>query len=185
MRFADFFAPVARVFKQRTRRSWVTGERAWVEYGGIGHTELGAFDRALRAAVSKDGRIRKVEVNAHARRVVFFFERGACALSELVSWVEDAERVSGVAQARFDGASEHPSDHEPELRRLVGLIADSLAVSVGVGLAMTPIPAVPFSGSAAALLSLISSVDRHRAGLDKELGREHADVFLDVGTALF
>jgi cation-transporting P-type ATPase I len=185
MRFADFFAPVARVFNQRTRRSWVTGERAWIEYGGIGHTELGAFDRALRASVSKDGRIRKVEVNAHARRAVFFFERGACELSELVAWVEDAERSAGVAHARFDGASEHPADSEPELRRLVGLIADSLAFSVGVGLSMTPIPAVPFSGSIAALLSLVSSVDRLRAGLDKELGPERADVLLDVGTAFF
>jgi cation-transporting ATPase I len=177
--------PVARLFRERARRSWVTDERAHVELGGIGQAEIGAFDRALRAALAEDGRIRRIEVNAHTRRVVFTFERGSVPLSELVRAVGEAERAAGVPKARFEGSPEHPADEEPVLRALVGLSADIAAFFTGLGLSLTPIPAFPFAGNAAALLSLVDSVARLRSEIERRIGPERTELALDLGTAFF
>ncbi|HEX7670530.1 MAG TPA: HAD-IC family P-type ATPase, partial [Polyangiaceae bacterium] len=177
--------PVTRLFRERVRRSWVTAERAHVELGGIGHAEMAAFDRALRAALSGDGRIRFIEVNAHTRRVIFGFERGSVHLSELIRAVGEAEHAAGVPKARFEGSPEHPADEEPTLRSLVGLSADVAAFFTGVGLSLTPIPALPFAGNAAALLSLIDSVARLRSEIEKRIGPERTELAIDLGTAFF
>lgn len=185
MSLFDRFEPLVQLFRARTRRSWVTDERAHVEFGALSESELAAFDRALRAAIAGDGRVRAVEVNAYTRRVVFSIERGSCDLSELVGWVATAESRAGVAPARFDGTPEHLADIEPTLRRMVGLGADLGAFFMGLGLSVSPFPAAPFAGSAASLLSLIESVGKLRAGLEERIGAERAEVVLDLATAFF
>src|ERR1051326_77244 len=110
MSFLDALEPVARLFRVRERRAYVAEGRAYVELGDLGAAEITRFDMALRRVAAEDGRIRSIEVNAYTRRVLFVFEAGACDLSELVGWVETAERASGVALPRFQGAPEHPAD---------------------------------------------------------------------------
>ena len=177
--------PVARLFRERTRRSFLTDERVHVEIGGVGHDELPAFEQALRAATSTDPRIRALEINTYTRRVVFAFERGACTVAELIELVAGAERAAGIARARFQGTPEHPADFEPMLRHLLGLGAHTTAFLSGLGLSLTPIPAVPFAGSIAALLSLVDGISKLRDGLEQRIGPERAELLLDLGTALF
>ncbi len=185
MSLTSRFEPVARLLRERTRRSFLTEERAHVEFGGVGDDEFAAFEQSLRAFAAADGRIRRLEINVATRRVLFVFERGACALAELVSAVEEAERAAGVDRARFQGTAEHPADLEPALRRLLGLTADVAALFAGLGLSITPLPALPFAGNAAAVLSLIENVVRLRAALDERIGRERAELVLHFGTAFF
>jgi cation-transporting ATPase I len=185
MSLLDAFDPVARLFRERTRRSFLTDERAYVEFAGIGQDELPAFERALRLLTAADERVRRLEVNAYTRRAVFVFERGACTLAELVGWVEESERRAGIPHARFQGAPEHPADLEPGLRRIIGLGGDALAFFTGFGLWASPLPALPFAGNAAAVLSLVATVSRLRAGLEQRIGPERTDLVLDLGTAFF
>ncbi len=185
MSFLDAFEPVARLFRERERRSFLTEGRAHVELGDLGHDELPRFEQALRAQATADGRVTRLQVNAYLRRAIFVFEPATCALSELVQWVEEAERAAGVADARFAGAPEHPADVEPSLRKIVGLAADGAAFLTGLGLSVTPLPAMPLAGTVSAVLSLVGSVDRLRAGLEQRLGPERTELFLDLGIASF
>jgi cation-transporting ATPase I len=185
MSVKDRLEPVVRLFRERTRRSYLADGRAYVEFGSIGRDELPAFERALRSITSADRRFREVHVVPATRRVRFVYERGAVTLAELTKAVEQAERDAGVPRARFEGAAEHPADDEPLLRRLVGFAADTAAFFTGLGLSVSPIPAIPFAGNAAALLSLVSSVPRLRAGLDERIGPERTELVLDLGTAFF
>lgn len=177
--------PVARLLRKRTRRSFLSEGRAHVEFSGIGADELPAFERALRATVPRDGRVRTVQVNAHTHRVVVTFEPGACVLAEIVHWVEDSERAAGIAEPDFEGMPEHPSDAEPILRKLVAMGADLGAFFMGLGLSVTPIPAVPFAGNAAALTALLQSVDRLREEIERRIGPERTEIVLDLGLAVF
>ena len=185
MSFFDVFEPVARLFRERGRRTFVTEGRAHVEFVELGPDELPRFERGLRAQATADGRVTGLSVNAYLRRAIFVFEPGACTVSELVQWVEEAERSAGIAEPDFDGASEHPSDIEPALRRFLGLAADGAAFFTGMGLSVTPLPAFPFAGTASALLSLVASVDRLRSGLEHRLGPERTELFLDLGMSAF
>jgi cation-transporting ATPase I len=185
MSFFDFFEPVARLFRDRGRRSFLADGRAHVEIVELGRDELPRFERALQKQAMADGRVTCISVNVHVRRAIFVFEPGACPLSELVQWVEEAERAAGIVEAGFAGAPEHPADLEPALRRFVGLAADGAALFTGLGLSMTPLPAFPLAGTASALLALVAGVDRLRAGLEDRLGPERTELFLDLGTAAF
>ena len=185
MSFFDVFEPVARLFRERERRSFLADGRAHVEVVELGRDELPRFERALRTQAMADGRVARLSVNVHLRRAIFVFEPGACALSELVQWVEEAERSAGIVEPRFEGAPEHPADLEPALRRLIGLAADSAAFFTGLGLSVTPLPAFPLAGTASALLSLVAGVDRLRAGIEQRIGPERTELLLDLGTAAF
>ncbi len=183
MSFFDVFEPVARLFRERGRRSFLADGRAHVEFVELARDELPRFERALRKQATADGRVTCLSVNAYLRRAIFVFEPGACPLSELVQWVEEAERSAGILDAGFAGAPEHPADREPALRKLVGLAADGAAFFTGFGLSVTPLPAIPLAGTASALLSLVGSVDRLRSGIEQRIGPERAELFIDLGTA--
>src|SRR5215471_12695477 len=106
MSFFDVFEPVARLFRERGRRSFLADGRAHVEIVELGRDELPRFERALHKQATADGRVACVSVNAYLRRAIFVFEPGACPLSELVQWVEEAERSAGIVEAQFAGAPE-------------------------------------------------------------------------------
>lgn len=177
--------PFARLLRKRTRRSFLTDGRAHVEFTGVGSDELPAFERALVAVIPRDGRVLAVQVNVHTRRVVIAFEPGACVLGEMVRWVEEAERSAGIVDPTFEGVLEHPSDTEPALRKLVGVGADLAAFLAGLGLSVTPIPAIPFAGNAAAFVALLQTVDRLREEIEKRIGPERTELLLDLGLAVF
>ncbi|HVU00634.1 MAG TPA: HAD-IC family P-type ATPase [Polyangiaceae bacterium] len=185
MRLRSSLEPVVSLFRKRSRRSFLGEERAHVEIAGVGDAEVERFDRALRALLGGDGRIRAVEIIAPLRRVVFSFERGTVALSELVQAVQEAERAAGVAVPSFEGTPEHPADEEPTRRMLVALTADVFAFFSGLGLSLSPLPSFPFAGNAAALVSVIESVDRLRAELETRIGPERTELFLDLAMATF
>jgi cation-transporting ATPase I len=123
-------------------------------------------------------------VNLATRRVVFAFEQGACTVSELVAFVAAAESSAGIASAHFR-YGEHPADREPQMRIVLALAADVAAFFTGLGLSVTPLPAMPFAGSAAALLSLVESVGRLREELDRRIGKERTELVLELGQAAF
>src|SRR5690606_34302886 len=78
----------------------------------------------------------------------------------------------------------HPADHEESLRRFVALLADTAAFVFGLGLRLSPLPVMPFAGNVVAILSLMQSVPRLRAGLEGRLGRERAQFVLNLATSL-
>jgi hypothetical protein len=86
------FCPSHEDFHQRTRRSWVTGRRAWIEFGGIGHTGCSRSIKLARGG-SRDSQS-QVGIIAAAGLLL----SGACALWAR-SWVE--RRARSIAQARF------------------------------------------------------------------------------------
>lgn len=180
-----FLEPVAKLFRERARRSWMNGARAHVEFRRIEGEELDLFSQRVRQATTELQGVRWVQVNAHAARVIFEFDAGSCTLADLVKLVEEAEHATRVATAPFvDKSLEHPGDWEPAVRQLVELSADAVATLWGLALRVSPVPAVPFSGNAAAILSLVMSTERLRSGLEERLGTHRAELILSLSHSL-
>ncbi len=135
---------------------------------------------ALSALTEPLERLEWVEVNAHTGRVVFAYEEHAFSADELEALVEHAEEVSKVNNAGFDEHNQHPVDVEQGAQLLVEFGADAVATLVGLGLRMSPFPAVPFSGNGVALLSLVRSTRRLREGLDERLGEQRTDLVFSL-----
>jgi cation-transporting P-type ATPase I len=175
---------VAGLFRPRSRRVALGSARAHVEFRETSPAQLEALTAAIRRVAASLGRLSWVEVNPDTRRVVFQFERGAYGADELCAAVEAAEREAGLAAGRFvEDGRWHPADEVEALRRFVELVADTAAFLFGLGLRFSPLPAMPFAGNFAAVLSLMNSVPRLRAGLERRLGYERAGFVLNLATS--
>jgi cation-transporting ATPase I len=175
---------VAALFRTRARRVALGSARAHVEFRETSPAQLEALTAAIRRVAASLGRLSWVEVNPDTRRVVFSFERGAYGADELCAAVEAAEREAGLDAGRFvEDGRWHPADEVEALRRFVELVADTAAFLFGLGLRFSPLPAMPFAGNFAAVLSLMNSVPRLRAGLERRLGYERAGFVLNLATS--
>jgi cation-transporting ATPase I len=176
---------VASLFRARSRRVAVGSARAHVEFREASPGQVEALTAAMQRVAASLGRLSWVEVNPDTRRVVFSFERGAYDANELCAAVEAAERDAGLHAGRFvEDGRWHPADHAEGLRRLVELLADTAAFVFGLSLRLSPLPVMPFASNFVALLSLVHSVPRLRAGLERRLGSERADFVLNLMTSL-
>jgi cation-transporting ATPase I len=172
---------VAGLFRARARRVAMGSVRAHVEFRETAPERIEALEAAMQRVAASLGRLSWVEVNPDTRRVVFSFEQGAYDADELCAAVEAAEREAGSDAARFvEDGRWHPADHAEGLRRLVELMADTAAFVFGLGLRLSPLPVLPFAGNLVAILSLMQSVPRLRAGLERRLGRERAEFVLNL-----
>ena len=172
---------VAGLFRARARRVAMGSARAHVEFKETAPERIEALEAAMQRVAASLGRLSWVEVNPDTRRVVFSFEQGAYDADELCAAVEAAEREAGSDGARFvEDGRWHPADHAEGLRRLVELMADTAAFVFGLGLRLSPLPVLPFAGNLVAVLSLMQSVPRLRAGLERRLGRERAEFVLNL-----
>ncbi len=164
----------------RSRRAYLTEVRAHVEYRPVEGEELAAFTRAVEAGSRSLPAVRWVEVNPHTRRVVFAFERGACALSELEALVAAAENQAEIyAEPGTDFGPEHPADSAPIDRLRMELVADALAAAVGLALRVSPLRPSALAGHALSAVALVRST-RLRELVTERLGPERAEHVLEL-----
>lgn len=174
---------VAKLFRKRERRISVGARRAHVELRSVSSDEFQQLTRELRALVEPLDQMDWFQVNVHTRRVVFAYQEHAFDADVLEGLVEHAEQAAEVSRARFEERSEHPADIDQGAQLLVEFVADVIAGAVGSALRWSPIPSVPFSGNGVAILSLVSSTQRLRQGLDARLGQERTDLVLNLLTS--
>jgi cation-transporting P-type ATPase I len=186
MRVERAFNIVKKLFGQRQRRSTLGRTRAQIELRELDSRELEALERALQQGFSELERVRWIDVCPEIGRVIISFEDDAYTLSELVAVVENAERSTGVHEARFvDGVWEHPADEETAERVMVGIVADAVSAVVGSGLRLSIVPASRLAGTAASLLAIVQTSARMRRPLDEKLGPNRADLVMNTGAAFF
>jgi cation-transporting ATPase I len=184
MGFLDAARKVKTLFQERSRRVSVGSRRAHVEFRVGAEDEMEAFAFALKRLVDERGGVEWVEVNAHTKRVVFGFREGTCDTADLVAIVEHSERLAQLAAAPFDENVHYALDDEVGVRRLVELCADLAGLALATGLRLSPLPALPLSGNAVAVLSVIRSLPRLKKGLEDRWGSERADFILNLTSSL-
>lgn len=174
---------VSKLFQKRQRRMVVGARRAHVELRDLADEELEPLVEALQALTRPLGAMQWAQVNLHTRRIVFAYQEHAFNDLELEALVDQAESQARISAAKFATRDVHPVDTEPSMQLLVELCVDVAATIAGFGLRISPLPAVPFSGNAVALLSLVKNTQRLRQGLDARLGTERADFALNLLTS--
>ena len=93
MDVSGLFGSLRKLFSERSRRSWLGRTRAHIEFRELAPSELQSFVRQTELGFKTLSRVQWVECNPHSRRVIVSFEEDAYALPELVSVVEEAERI--------------------------------------------------------------------------------------------
>ncbi|HMJ11419.1 MAG TPA: HAD-IC family P-type ATPase [Polyangiaceae bacterium] len=177
MPFADVLGTVISLFGPRTRRAWMSKNRAHVEYRDLASEELPGFRSQVERAFGALASLRWVEVNPHTRRVVVCFEDHAYSLETLIHAVEQAERASALDRAGFfEEGAEHPADVEPGQRLLVELFGDVAGLMLGTTLRFSPFRASSIGTSSAALIAILRASPKLRRGLDERLGARRADL---------
>ncbi len=171
---------IGRLLKKRERRLSVGARRGHVELRALAEDEIQAVADALDSLTRPLEGMSWVEVNAHTRRAVFAYEENAFSQDDLEDLVTKAEQIAGVGNATFDELHSHPADVERAMQLLLELGVDAVAVLVGTGLRFSPLPAVPFSGNAVAILSLLRGSQRVRAKVDGKLGHDRAELLFNA-----
>ena len=83
MGFSELLGSAVALFKDRSRRTWISETRAHIEYPELGREELRRFAQAIERLTSELQHLEWAEVNPHTRRVVFAFAPKAFGLEEL------------------------------------------------------------------------------------------------------
>lgn len=180
------FEKLRALLSARPRRSSFADGRALIEYRDVPDECLPALSFALRDAIGAYPAVAWVDVNLRLGRVIFAADGSKIALETLVALVEQAEVSARNAAVVIGERCAPPSAHElpdDELeltQRWVELCAD--VAGLGWGLLLRPIPFVPKSlGSGAVLLlSQLQSSTKLRRPLDAQLGRERADLLINL-----
>lgn len=185
MPLRDRIASFARLFKERPRKTSSSGGLTFIEFRDVGASQLEQFNTAAREKVATIPGVIWVEVNPHTRRVMVGHDQYRVRLQQLVEAVEEAERSlpppSGDA---LDDSRQLPDDDILELQRVLELLADAAGLWLGLGLRVVPLTPSSLGVNATALLSLVKHVERLRGDLDERLGRERADMLLNLASAL-
>ncbi|HEY6556648.1 MAG TPA: HAD-IC family P-type ATPase [Polyangiaceae bacterium] len=177
MAVADVLGTVLALFGPRTRRAWMSKNRAHIEYRELAADELPGFRTHVERAFAALSRVRWVEVNPHMRRVVVCFEDHAHALETLTRTVEQAERAASLDRAGFcEETGEHPADVEPGQRLLVELFGDVAGLMLGTTLRFSPLRASSIGTSSAALIAILRASPKLRRGIDERFGSRRADL---------
>lgn len=184
MELRSAISRIGGLFKARSRRVHVGSRRAHVEFRELDDSEVEVFASALQRLCEGLRYLQWVEVNVHTHRVVFAYEQNAFGADDLIELVARAERLSGLGSGRFREHKPHPVDEELALRRLVELCFDAASFAAGVGLTVSPIPALPFSSNLSALLSILRGSPRLRSGIEERLGVERAEFVLNLVNSL-
>jgi cation-transporting P-type ATPase I len=184
MQLRKVLSRATRLLGPRNRRVSVGARRAHVEFRVLDEEEVTVFAATLQRLCEGLRYLEWAEVNVHTRRVVFAYEQNAFGSDDLIEVVERAERLAGFVNAKFGEDRSHPGDGELELRRLVEVCFDAASFVAAMGLTLSPVPAIPFSGNFAGLLSLLRGYPRLRAGLERRLGVERAEFVLNLTSSL-
>ncbi|HET8938527.1 MAG TPA: cation-transporting P-type ATPase [Polyangiales bacterium] len=180
------FEKLRALLSARPRRCSFTDGRALIEYRGVPDECLPALSFALRDSIAGYPAIEWVDVNLRLGRVVFAADGSKLSLHNLVTLVEQAEESARNAAVVIGercappSAQELPDDELELTQRWVELCADLAGLSWG--LVLRPVPFVPKSlGSGAVLLlSLLQSSPKLRRPLDAQLGKERADLLINL-----
>ncbi|MCB9607176.1 MAG: HAD-IC family P-type ATPase [Polyangiaceae bacterium] len=185
MRFSELLGSAVALFKDRSRRSWLSDTRAHVEYPELGREEFKRFTQAIERLTQDVQHLEWAEVNPHTRRVVFAFASKAFGLEELEGLVREAEHVARVDGARFvESEAAHPADEEPATRLLIEILADLTGLGLATAVTVSPLKPFVVGSSSAAILSVLKASPRLRRGIDERLGLERSDLVLNLASAL-
>ena len=185
MKFFEHLEPVLGLFKERSRRSKVTGERGHVEFRDLAGEDLTSFAEQIREATGDLSQLDWVEINPFLKRVVFAFKQGSYSEEELAEIVEVAEQATRMEDLPFTPARRQlPSDDQPALQLMVELGGDLLGLVLGLVLLALPLAPWRLASTATPLLALARDVPRMRKRLDERWGRERAELILNLAVAM-
>jgi len=122
------------------------------------------------------------QVDAVLGRVAVAFDGDEVGVGDLLAVVEAAEAAHGVSEERFGhDRPELPTDVEPIVRALAGLVADAAGLALAV--AGRGLPPLPFAQEAAALVSLLDAQPRLRRAFAAGVGPGLADLLPALASA--
>lgn len=170
--------------EERRRGVSIVGDRAYVEFRGIGEDQLPAFAEAIEERLPELGEVRSHDINPFTRRVGLRFASGVPTRRALEAFVDTAERAL-TAQANgpsvvLDSERVLPDDEQLELQRAVEAIADAAGLSTALVLKLLPIVPRAMGANAAGIIFLVQNIPSLRRPLDERLGRERADFVLTL-----
>ncbi len=176
----DSMGFLLRTLQPRQRRGYATEARAHVEFRAVEGSELEEFSRQVSRASRRLQRVKWVEVNPHTKRVVFAYDQAAYTLDELERVVHEAERAAHIDQpGSAEWGAEHPADAEPIERLQLEFASEVLALILGLGLKVAPLPPSSIAGSALGIIALFRAT-RLRTLLEDQLGVERAEHVLNL-----
>jgi cation-transporting P-type ATPase I len=183
---------VGALLRERAATVSIQGDRALIELRDVGLDELPRLQARLEVLTSALPEVLWVEINPFVRHAVFALDLTRCEgvdsadvlhdLTALVRMAEAEQRALDRASPRDTQAAGHqvPDDPALRLRRWIELLAD--VGGLGLGLTLRWVPMVPSTAAAQAafVLSAVQTQPRLRRWLDRRLGTERADLFLNL-----
>ena len=157
--------------------------RAVITYRNVPKQSTPALQQALSRAIRGVSGIAWVDVNPSVHCAVFAADSSKITLAALQAIVEQAEdqvRGSAPQPMATDDVREVPDDDLELVQRWVQLWADVAGLGYGLLLRLVPFAPATLGGRAVLLLSLVQSTPRLRRPLDVRLGRQRADLFLNL-----
>jgi cation-transporting ATPase I len=125
------------------RRTWASGDHAYVEARGLRDTRVGRdYVDALEKSLTATEGVRWAAVNGVLGDVIVDFDPDHVAVARLREIVAEVERAYGMSDHHRDEPA-HPGDFEQVLDRLVELGADFVGAGIGVLGQLTPALRLP------------------------------------------
>ncbi|MDH5676240.1 MAG: HAD-IC family P-type ATPase [Myxococcales bacterium] len=180
--YASLRSRFEALFRERSRKISIEGDRALVEFRAVPLSSLQGFADRLEELAGPLPALQWVEVNPYIRRVIFALrpEAGEVDPEVLDAIVEEAERGLPPGQERVPEGRDLPDDELLQLQRWVELIADTGGLGFGLLLRLVPFVPTMLGANAVFLLSIVQSQPRLRARLDARFGSERSDLFLNL-----
>lgn len=178
---------IARLFRERTRRVSVQEERAYIEIGDIGVSDLPRLEARIRDRLASLPGVQWHEVNPQIRRVVVAFDKRQVTLEQILSAVTKTQagldpRIDRIDRP-LDQERDIPDNSDLEVQRLFELAADVLGLWTGLGLRLVPFVPTGFGINAVTILTLVQNNPGLRRKLDERFGTDRADLILNLATA--
>ena len=183
MKFLNHFSDL---FATRPRRYTRGEDRVLIELRDVAVDALPQLSESLKTRAAELPQIEWVELQPYLRRAVFALDpqRDAEVDADVLrSLVEQAERECEAGGPRLPEGRELPDDELLYLQRWVELLADVGGLSFGLLLRLVPFAPALLGANAVFALSLVQSQPRLRRRLDERLGKERADLILNLSLA--
>jgi len=183
MRPLEFVALLQKHFAPRTRRVWISADRAHVELRLAEAQELSVVSTSLKSAVERHPELHWAEVHQGTGRVVMAFRPDSVDVNQALAWVVEAELQAGLARAVWD-RDRHPLSQENLEELFLQTAVEAWGVLSALGLKLTLLPRSRLAGTLASVLLVVRSVPRLRRPLDRRFGQERTDLGLGLLTSL-
>ncbi|HSC89130.1 MAG TPA: hypothetical protein VLC09_17730, partial [Polyangiaceae bacterium] len=174
---AELLALFRQHFSPRSRRVWISSDRAHVEVRGGDHHDLGAVANELTKLVRRHPEFHWAEVHQGTRRAVLAFQSGSIDAQRATALVLEAELAAGLARAAWP-TDLHPASQENLEELFLATLVEGVGVLQALVLRMTPWPRSRLAATLASAVLLVRSIPRLRGPLDARFGTERTDLGL-------